>query len=69
MIFTSYDNSILATLISYTGSAAVAFAVIALISGLGISVAIVCGAIGGLLMFLAKKISEKKAEQQERKGK
>lgn len=69
MIFTTYDNSILASLISYAGSVAVFFAVIALLGGLGISTAIVFGAIGGLLMLLAKKISEWKEERLERKKK
>ena len=63
MVFTTYKNSILATLISWAGTLIVGIAVMTGFAMSDIISVLPAVAIGGLMMFLAKKISEWKANR------
>lgn len=65
MFYISYENSILATIISLFGEVLLIPGLIIMVtgsftSGLGMA------AVGGLIMFAARMISRKKAEREER---
>ena len=65
MLYISYENSILATIISLIGEVLLIPGVILMFSGSFFSGLCMAG-IGGLIMFGARKSSQKKAEKEER---
>lgn len=64
MFYVRYSNSFLATFVSFLGSTAILGGVLMTVAGL-IGPGVIIAAVGALLMFAAKKISESKANHGE----
>ena len=60
MFYVRYTNSFLATFVSFLGSTAILGGILMAVAGL-IGPGVIIAAVGALLMFAAKKISESKA--------
>ena len=62
MFYVRYSNSFLASFVSFLGSTAILGGILMAVAGL-IGPGVVIAAVGALLMFAAKKISESKANR------